>query len=69
MILSENAMVWFVSFMILAICLIWLAWDGRNFVRFWSQRKERHDEFFASIMGLVCVAIGLTGLVRYYLSL
>jgi len=69
MILSHEAAVWFISFMVLGICLIWLWWDGRNFLRFWPERKERHDEFFGSVMGLVCVVIGLTGLVRYYISL
>ncbi|MBL4633147.1 MAG: hypothetical protein JKY56_04700 [Kofleriaceae bacterium] len=47
MILSHEAAVWFISFMVLGICLIWLWWDGRNFLRFWPERKERHDEFLA----------------------
>ncbi len=69
MILSHTAFVWFVTIMISSICLGWAIWDGRNLLRLWKTRKEDHDEFFGAIMGLVCVGIGLTGLIRYHLSL
>lgn len=69
MIVSENAFVWFATVMIAGLCVGWTAWDGRLLIKLWPERKERHDEFFGSIMGLVMVAIGVVGLVKYHLSL
>jgi Kef-type K+ transport system membrane component KefB len=69
MIVSATTFLWFNTIMVLGIALIWTLWDGRLFVRLWSQRKDRQDEFFGSVIGLVIVVIGLFGIIRHHLSL
>ena len=69
MIISNLAFLWSISAMVAGIAIAWAIWDGRNFIRLWSKRHENRDEFFGAVMGLVIVAIGVTGLVRHHLSL
>ena len=69
MIISETAFLWFATFMVMSIVIGWCFWDLRLFLRLWKKRKENHDEFFGSIMGLVMVVIGLVGIIRHHLSL
>lgn len=69
MIISNTAFIWCISVMVAGIAIVWSVWDGRNLIRLWPVRREKHDEFFGALMGLVMVAIGTTGLVRHLLSL
>ncbi len=69
MIISNLAFLWSISAMVAGIAIVWGIWDGRNFIRLWSKRRENQDEFFGAVMGLVIVAIGVSGLIRHHLSL
>lgn len=69
MIVSETTFLWFNTAVVVAMAFFWTMWDGRLLARLWSQRTEKHDEFFGSVMGLCIAAIGLTGIILHHLSL
>lgn len=69
MIVSATTFLWFNTAVVVCMAFGWTIWDGRLFARLWSQRKNNHDEFFGSVMGLCIAAIGLTGIILHHLSL
>ena len=51
------------SVMVAGTAIVWSVWDGRNLIRLWPVRREKQDEFFGVLMGLVIRARGCAGLV------
>jgi hypothetical protein len=69
MIVSDEVFMWFNTVMIAGIVIVWGARDLYLLSKLWKERREKHDEFFGSLMGLVIVTIGAIGLFKYHQSL
>jgi hypothetical protein len=69
MIVSNTVFLWFCTFMVLGLAVIWTLWDGNLVRRLWSTRKENHDEFFGALIGLVIMIIGVTGVYLHHQAL
>ena len=69
MIVSNTVFLWFCTFMVLGLAVIWTLWDGNLVRRLWRTRKQNHDEFFGGLMGLVIMVIGVTGIILHHQAL
>jgi hypothetical protein len=75
-IVSHQVFMWFVTAMSVGICLGWGARDVYLLVRHlprrgraaWSDQAAWRDQIFGSVMGLVLVALGLVGVLKYHLN-
>ena len=63
---SDQHFQWFAYTGIIGMCV---GWGIRELVllrRYRGGSPEAHDQLFGSIMGLVIIAIGVVGLVKYH---
>ena len=66
MIVSNTVFVWFNTLMIAGIVLGWGGRDLYLIAKTWKDRKEKHDEVFGYLMGVVMTTIGGIGLIKYH---
>lgn len=68
MIVSETTFEWFVTLMVVAICVGWGTYDLVRLVKNWKRRREMRDEFFGYLIGLLVVFSGVVSLFKYHLG-
>lgn len=74
MIVSELQFMYFVTFASLLICAIWGARDLYLLARYlprrgraqWKDRRQWRDQIFGSLVGLIIIALGIVGVIRFW---
>lgn len=74
MIVSHQTFIWFVTAMAVGICIGWGARDVYLLARHlprrgreaWRDRAAWRDQIFGSVVGLVIIAMGIVGVLKYF---
>ncbi len=74
MIVSQLHFMYFVTFASLLICAIWGARDvyllAKNLPRRgrdkWKDQRQWRDQIFGSLIGVVIIALGIVGVIRFW---
>jgi hypothetical protein len=74
MIVSHKLFMYFVTFASLLICGIWGARDVYLLARYlprrgraeWKDERQWRDQIFGSVVGVVIIALGIIGVIRFW---
>ena len=75
MIVSHETAMWFVTGAALLICIVWGARDVYLLFRNlpaagqarWPDRAVWRDQIFGSVVGVIIIALGIYGIIRYWM--
>lgn len=66
MIVSNEVFMWIATAAVVGICVGWGARDVYVLRKHWKNRAEHHDEVFGAIIGLIIMAVGLVGALKFH---